>query len=41
MLGFALIKAKIASNGKMKRCARIRSPCLVPLSTLKFGVVSQ
>ena len=39
MLGFALIKGKIASNAKMKRYAEIDSPSLVPLSSLKYGVV--
>ena len=39
MLGFALIKAKSASNAKMKSYAEIGSPFLVPLSSLKYGIV--
>ena len=39
MLGFALIKAKIIFNAKMKRYAEIGSPFLVSLSSLKYGIV--
>ena len=39
MLGFALSKAKITSYATMKRYAKIGSPCLDPLSRLKYGVV--
>ena len=39
MSGFALIKEKTTSKAKIKRYAEIGSPCLVPLSNLKYGVV--
>ena len=39
MLGFSLIKVKITSNAKMKKQAEIGSSCLIPLSSLKYGVV--
>ena len=39
MLGFALIKEKTTSKAIIKRYAEIGSPCLVPLSNLKYGVV--
>ena len=38
MLGFALIKAKIPSNVKIKRYAEIEFPSLVPVSSLKYRV---
>ena len=37
MFVFALIKAKITSNTMVTRYPEIRSPCLVPLSSLKYG----
>ena len=39
MSGFSLIKKKATSKAKIKRYAEIGSPCLVPLSNLKYGVV--
>ena len=39
MLGFAVIKEKTTSKAIIKRYAEIESPCLVPLSNLKYGVV--
>ena len=39
MSGFALIKEKITSKAIMKRYAEIGSPCLAPVSNLKYGVV--
>ena len=39
MSGFALIKEKTTSKAKIKTYAEIGSPCLVPLSNLKYGVV--
>ena len=39
MSGFALIKEKTTSKARIKRYAKIGSPCLVPLSNLKYGVV--
>ena len=39
MLIFAVIKAKIIFNAKMKRYAEIGSPFLVSLSSLKNGIV--
>ena len=40
MLEFALIKEKTTSKAITKRYTEIGSTCLVPLSTLKYGVVS-
>ena len=39
MTGFTLIKEKTASKAIMKRCVKIGSPYLVPVSNLKYGVV--
>ena len=39
MSGFALIKEKTTSKAIIKRYAKIGSPCLIPLSKLKYGVV--
>ena len=39
MLGFILIKEKTTSKAMIKRYAEIRSPCLVPRSNVKYGVV--
>ena len=39
MSGFALIKEKTTSKARIKRYVEIGSPCLVPLSNLKCGVV--
>ena len=39
MLGVALTKVKTTSKAIINRYAEIGSPCLVPLSNLKFGVV--
>ena len=39
MSGFALIKEKTNSKVIIKRYDQIGSPCLVPLSNLKYGVV--
>ena len=38
MTGFTLIREKTASKALMKRCVKIGSPYLVPLSNLKYGV---
>ena len=39
MSGFALIKEKTTFKATIKRYVEIGSPCLVPLSNLKYGVV--
>ena len=39
MSGFALTKEKIIFKAKIKRYVKIGSPCLVPYSNLKYGVV--
>ena len=39
MSGFSLIKEKTTSKAIIKRSAEIGSPCLVPLSNLKYSVV--
>ena len=39
MLGFALTKEKNTSKARMKRYAKIGSPCLVSLCNLKYGAV--
>ena len=39
MSGFALIKEKTNSKAKIKRYTEIGSPCPVPHSNLKYGVV--
>ena len=39
MSGFTLIKKKTTSKARKKRYAEIGSPCLVPLTNLKYGVV--
>ena len=39
MSGFALIKEKTTSKAKIKRYVEIGSPCLVPYSNLKYGIV--
>ena len=39
MLGFPLVKEKTTSKAIIKRYAEIGSPCLVPLSNLKYDVV--
>ena len=36
---FGLMKEKTNSKAMIKRYAEIESPCLVPLSNLKYGVV--
>ena len=41
MSEFALIKEKATSKAIIKRYAEIESPCLVPLSELKYGVALQ
>ena len=39
MSGFALFKEKTTSKAKIKSYTEIGSPCLVPLSKLKYSVV--